>query len=563
MGRGRKSRRYRNQADVEAQPQSGMPTVYPTAIYVRLSVENLGRDDNGAAIENQKDVCREYIRERPDLQLVRIYEDNGWTGTVMRRPAFEEMLEDVKNGTIKAIVVRDLSRFARNYIEAGTYLESIFPDLGVRFISVKEGLDTLKAGDAAESLIVPLQNLINDLYSKDISRKVETTFAIQMREGAFRWRCVPYGYRKNEDGTNIVPDALRADIVRQIFKWRDEGITIAEIARRLNAADAPKSNLSFSQGKPWWSIMVHSILRNPAYVGVRVLGKEHSAIYKGIHREKTTPEHWHIFPDAHEPLVPREQFDRIQAMLDEDVKKRHDSMQQTAKARAKLKDLFEGKIFCADCGYRMYYSRHQFRQKERGWYGRYLCSSYQTKRVGHDCTSHYFAQKKLEAKVLAVIQTHIRIGLDYEKLIASFQGSDRDREKRCEFDAAIRRASQKLAAAQRKRTRLYEDYVAGILDESEYLYAKKSYEGETEKWDKHLEELVAQRNAYQEAMSPRNLWVKVMRSVRNIKKLTQELVDAVIERIYIYDSGDIHIVMKYQDIFELTKECLEGEKTDA
>ena len=120
-----------------------------------------------------------------------------------------------------------------------------------------------------------------------------------------------------------------------------------------------------------------------------------------------------------------------------------------------------------------------------------------------------------------------------------------------------------MAAAQRNRTRLYEDYVARILDESEYLYAKKSYEGETEKWDKHLEELVAQRNAYQEAMSPRNLWVKVMRSVRNIKKLTQELVDAVIERIYIYDSGDLHIVMKYQDIFELTKEYLEGEKTDA
>ena len=170
---------------------------------------------------------------------------------------------------------------------------------------------------------------------------------------------------------------------------------------------------------------------------------------------------------------------------------------------------------------------------------------------------------KMEAKVLDILRTHVRIALDYEALIAGFRGNEQDKQNRHSFDMAIRNASQKLGAVQRKRTRLYEDYVEGVLDEEEYLFAKKSYEGDVEKWDGELERLVAERNAYQEAMSPRNLWVKVMRSVRNIKKLTQELVDAVIERIYIYDSGDIHIVMKYQDIFELTKECLEGEKTDA
>lgn len=155
MGRGRKSRRNQRQAGTEATSIKAQPTVFPTAIYVRLSVENLGREDRGA-IENQKDVCREFVSECPDLQLVRIYEDNGWTGTVMHRPAFDELMDDIKNGIIKAVVVRDLSRFARNYIEAGTYLEQIFPDLGVRFISVKERLDTLAVGDATESLIVPL-----------------------------------------------------------------------------------------------------------------------------------------------------------------------------------------------------------------------------------------------------------------------------------------------------------------------------------------------------------------------------------------------------------------------
>lgn len=277
----------------------------------------------------------------------------------------------------------------------------------------------------------------------------------------------------------------------------------------------------------------------------------------------TTPDCWHIFPEAHEALVSREVYDKVQALMDEDAKKRHDSMKKTAKDRAKLHDLFDGKIFCADCGQRMFYSRHRHPKIENSWYGRYICSSYQGRYDEHRCTSHYINQKKLEPKVLAVLQTHIQIALDYEKLIASFQGSEQDRKKRHSFDMAIRRASQKLGAVQRKRTRLYEDYVEGVLDGEEYLFAKKSYEGESERWNRELERLVAERNAYQEAMSPRNLWVNAMRSVGNLKTLTQKVVDATVERLHVYEDGSIHIVMKYQDIFDFTKDCLEGRKGNA
>ena len=562
MGRGRKSRRQQAQTGAEAISIAATPKIFPTAIYVRLSVENLGREDRGA-IENQKDVCREYGSECPDLQLVRIYEDNGWTGTIMHRPAFDELMDDIKNGIIKAVVVRDLSRFARNYIEAGTYLEQIFPDLGVRFISVKERLDTLSVGEAAESLIVPLQNLINDMYSKDISRKVEASRALQIKDGTLKWSSVPYGYRRSKEGVRIVPDELRADIARQIFQWKADGLTLNEIVRRLNASGAPKADVSYSQGKPWCIQAIRIILRNPAYIGIRILGKSHSAIYKGIKKEKTTPDCWHIFPNAHEALVSREVFDKVQALMDEDSRKRHDSMKKTAKDRAKLHDLFEGKIFCADCGQRMFYSRHRHPAIENSWYGRYLCSSYQGRYVEHRCTSHYINQKKLEPKVLAVLQTHAQLALDYEKLIASFQGSEQDRKNRHSFDMAIRRASQKLGAIQRKRTRLYEDYVEGVLDGEEYLFAKKSYEGEGEKWNRELERLVAERNAYQEAMSPRNLWVNAMRSVGNLKALNQKVVDAMVERIHVYEDGSIHIVMKYQDIFDFTKDCLERKDENA
>src|SRR5574344_2038876 len=166
----RKSRKIQSEPQEIVQPSQ----IFPTAIYARLSVENSGKDDDGAALQNQIDVCREYIKTCPYLNLVDVYSDNGKTGTVFDRPAFNRLMDDIRDGSIKCLVVRDLSRFGRDYIESETYLERIFPKVDVRFISVKEQFDTFATDGSNESLMIPLQNLINDLYSKDISRKVST-----------------------------------------------------------------------------------------------------------------------------------------------------------------------------------------------------------------------------------------------------------------------------------------------------------------------------------------------------------------------------------------------------
>ena len=556
----RKSRRNMNKTD-DAVAVDVKPQIYPTAIYVRLSVENLGREDNGTTIENQKDVCREYIRDFPDLHLVKVYEDNGWSGTVMHRPAFDEMMEDIKSGVIKAVVVRDLSRFSRDYIDAGTYLERIFPMLGVRFISVKENIDTLKVGDISESLIVPIHNIINDFYAKDISRKVDTATQIQMRNGTLRWGNPPYGYKKNADRTNIVPDEERAKIVRKIFAWAVEGYSFVEIHRKLVAENAIGSVRSAGKNIPVDRAYIKHILENPVYIGVRIMGKTHKALHKGLKKEKMPPEKWYVFPNSHEALVSCEIFEKAQAILNENREKYQRNLKRTAAVRESMVNLFQNKIFCADCGGRMYYGRIQSAYGKKNWQGRYLCSSYHRKMVGHECTSHHILKDKLDTNVLSVIQTHIRIALDYEKLLISFQNSDRGKRIRSEMEKSIRNASQKLANIQWKRTRLYEDYVEGILDEKEYSFAKKSYDEESDRQNKLLEELVAKRNAYLEAMSPQNLWVKTMGSVQRMKKLSQELVDATIECVYVHDGGNLEIVMKYQDIFELTKSYLEGGKS--
>ena len=561
---GRKSRR--NGSEVLPVMQKGAE-IMPAAIYARLSVENSGKDDGGAAIGNQIEICKEYLKECPELHLVKVYEDNGWTGTVMRRPAFEELMEDVRKGLVKAIIVRDLSRFGRNYIETGTYLEKVFPRLDVRFISVKERFDTFKVDRSNESLMVPLQNLINDLYSKDISRKVEAALHVQMEEGTFKWRRLPYGYQWDEEHENIIPDEATAHIVRNIFQWAADGMPYGIIAENLDKMNAPKYYGEDGQEQSTWSkSTIHGILSNPAYAGKRAYGRRHSAIYKGIKLEKRPEEEWYIIENAHEPLVAMEVYDTVKEQLRQNTKKRQDSMQKTAKERAKLLNLFENRIFCADCGHKMYFHRHQMDRKDKRWYADYYCSSWQIrKHLG--CSYHHSVQDSLHEKVLAALRTQVEVALDYETVIQKYKNSKSDKEIRKHMDQKIQEISGKISIIQTKKTRLYEDFTEGILDEEEYIYAKETYSKEYELLNQQLEELTVKRTEYREMASLENKWIRMMKNLRGTRKLSQELVDTAIERVLVYEGGDIEIVMKYQDVFELTRDYVlkiqgEGESAD-
>lgn len=560
---GRKSRRNTKETELVIQ---NCQEIFPTAIYARLSVENSGKDDGGAAISNQIEICKEYIEECSELQLVKVYEDNGWTGTVMHRPAFDEMMEDVRKGLVKAIIVRDLSRFGRNYIETGTYLEKIFPRLDVRFISVKERYDTFK-NRCNESLMVPLQNLINDLYSKDISRKIEAAFSVQMKEGTFSWRRLPYGYCWDKEHKNIIPNEVTAPIVRNIFQWSVDGMSHGKIAEKLDELGVPTICSEDEKEQKWWSASTVSfILSNPVYIGKRVYGCRHSAIYKGIKGEKVPQEEWYIIENAHEPLVTMEIYSRVKEQMLYNIKKRQDSMEKTSSARACLIDLFENKIFCADCGYRMYFHRHQTGRKNKRWCAVYNCSSSQ-KRKHLGCSYHRIIQESLNEKVLAALRTQIKTALDYEAVIQKYKDSKTDRDIRKRMDNKIRETSRKISTLQARKIRLYEDFTEGILDEMEYSYAKETYSKKYELLNKQFEELAAKREEYRRMVSPENKWIRMMKNIRGFSKLTQELVDMAIDRVLVYEGGDIEIVMKYQDVFEQTRDYVtkiqrEGESLD-
>jgi len=561
----RKSRKVAAVAEpiIEATPAQ----IYQTAIYARLSVENSGKSEKVDVITNQIEICKSYIADRPYLDLVDTYIDNGRTGTVFDRPEFNRLMNDIKSGRIKCLVVRDLSRFGRDYIETGTYLERIFPQIGLRFISIKEQYDNFDNDGSNESLMIPLQNMINALYSKDISRKVSTALKAQMEQGTFRKRNLPYGYKWNDERSNMVIDEDSAKFVRLMFQWKIEGWSIPSILDALDRMGAPnpesrKREVGTRDGDPssytgWYSSSLYSILTNPHYVGDTVLGRSMKAIYKNIpsHNVKDKDE-WIVFPDTHEAIISREDFQKVQDIMNAASEARQTKMQKSEEIRATLINLFEGKIVCADCGRKMYFHRKRIDKDKRGrWYAFYECSTSVSKRYEH-CTSHYTRQDKLEADVLAAIQLQVKAALDYDKLLGKLRGSEGEKSIRDKLNATISSLNLKLGGVSKKRTRLYEDFAEGLLDEEEYTFAKKSYDEQYADLSRRLDEAVQRRSKFSEAMSVDNKWITLMKSVSTAEQLSQDLVDESVELVKVHDDGSVELVMKYGDIYALTLQSI-------
>ena len=560
------ARKSRKQIAVEEPViESVSSEVFPTAIYARLSVENSGKSEKVDVIANQIEICKSYIAERPYLNLIDTYVDNGRTGTVFDRPEFNRLMNDIRTGRIKCLVVRDLSRFGRDYIEAGTYLERVFPQIGLRFIAIKENYDNFDTDGSGESLIIPLQNMINTLYSKDISRKVSTALKAQMESGEFKKRNLPYGYRWDEEHSNMVFDEETAPIVRKIFQWKIEGLSLPAIADRLDAMNAPNPEFQKYQvgvrtgnataKKIWNKSSLTTILDNPHYVGDTVLGRTLNAIYKGVKNQHIDREEWIVFPNTHEAIISREDFQKVREMRNAAARTRVEKMERTEEIRATLINLFEDKIVCADCGKKLYFHRKRVdKRKDGAWYAFYECSS--SVKRGNLCTLHYTRQDKLEADVLAAIQLQVKAALNYDKLLAKLRNSEGERSIRDQQNALITSLNLKLSGISKKRTRLYEDFTEGILDEEEYVFAKKAYDEQYANLSRRLDEAVQRKVKFAEAMSEDNKWLTLMKSVSGATMLSQELVDESVELVKVHEDGSIELVMKYGDIYALTVQSI-------
>ena len=563
----RKSRKAQAQPVAEVKKETA---ALPTAIYARLSVENSGKDDDGNSLQNQIAVCEDYLDGCPHLRLTEVYSDNGRTGTVFDRPAWNRLMDDVRTGKIQCIVVRDLSRFGRDYVETGSYLEKIFPALGTRFISVKENFDNFTCGNAMESLSVSLQNLVNAMYSRDISKKVSTALRAQMETGSFRNRNLPYGYLWNGDKTAYVVDEEAAAVVRQIFEWKLQEVSVYTIVERLKTGgiESPERhkrragarNGDNIQGEGWCPSTIRGILQNRAYIGEMICGKSETALYKGLKKRLTEKDNWIVVSDAHPPIVSVSDFEAVERQMREDSAHRETAMEWSADIRAGMIDLFAGKIFCADCGKRMYYKRQRICGcKNVTFRGVYDCSTHV--RRGHaTCFNHFIRQDALNEKVFNAIRDQLQVALDYEKLLLAMRGGAGEASVREKHKAAVASVKLRLNALKKKRAGLYESYVEGILNEEEYAFAKQTYEEQYEALNRLLDEAVERRERFLASISPDNKWLTMMRGAAGMTGLTQELVDAMIEKVLVYGEGRIEVVLNYNDVFYAMLECVEQIK---
>ena len=545
-----------------------------TGIYVRLSIENSGKDDDGESIENQTSICKEYVEEHPDLKLYDIYEDNGKKGTNFDRPEFNRLMDDIRAGKVKCVLVKDLSRFGRDYIEAGEYLEKIFPFLGVRFISITDGYDSLTAGDAEGALMIPLKNMINDVYAKDISRKIITSFRARQEKGEYLPAFPPYGYVKSKTKAyRYEVDEEVAPYVRMIFEWKAAGVSHSEICKRLNDMGAVtparrKVELGIWHAEKykhtiWHGRTIIDIMKNATYTGTLVYGRMPKSLYQGIKCHRAKPDEWRCIPDAHEAIVSQELFDKVQKIFDERSARMQKKWAESKQVRDKIVNLFVKRIYCGDCGKRMRFVKGNNALRDKNfYYTNYVCGGYLDSGY-RNCTRHSIRYQDVVDAVFAAMQVQMEYALNQEKMMQKLRGTAKERNLIDQYVAKVNYLTQELKKVNSRREGLFESFAEGILDEADYQYAKKSYDEEYASLEKQLSEAKSRKKELDGVLTANNEWLQAMHKVEDATELDQDLVNALVKKVLIYEDNRVEVEFKFREQKDVLDRILREMKKGA
>lgn len=521
--------------------------IWNATLYLRLSRDD-GDKEESNSITGQRELLRDYIRNRPEFHEYAVRIDDGFTGSNFERPDFKKMMEDVKEGRTDCIIVKDLSRFGRNYLDAGEYIEKIFPFLGVRFIAVNDNYDSLAGKNASDDLIIPFKNLINEAYCRDISVKVRTQLEIKRKSGQYIGAFAVYGYMKDEaDKNRLVVDEYAADVVRDIFQWKLEGMSPQDIAVRLNQSGilspmeykkslGMKFATSFKANPQavWSANAVLRILKNPVYIGVLTQGKETTPSYK-VRKRVTKPEdEWTVIPDSHEAIIRREDFDSVQKVLSLDTRRSpEDSNVQ----------LFSGMVFCGECGASMVRKTVPSGNKK---YVYYVCSAHKQDK---SCSSHGIRDAALEEVVLETVKQYIRDVVDLDDLLAM---TDTAPLRTAEAQKVQRQLDKKRSEHERLQKllmSLYENLADGIIDREEYARFKQSYTERAAECEKQMDALQESLVQIKEHGGEHREWMAQFRKHQNITELERSIAVALIDRILIYKDNRVEVHFRFEDEF--------------
>lgn len=536
--------------------------IWNATLYLRLSRDD-GDKEESNSITGQRELLRDYISQHPELREYAVRVDDGFSGSTFERPSFQKMIEDVKAGRTDCIIVKDLSRFGRNYKETGNYLERIFPFLGVRFIAVNDNFDTLTAERTQDGYIVPLKNLINEVYSKDISKKIDAALTVKQQKGEFIGAWAPYGYSKDpNDKHHLIINEETAPTVRQIFKWRSEGISVVQIGRKLNDAGilSPSAYLYEKgevktekyKGVLWHTQIIKSILKHPVYIGHMVQGRKKQSFYEGKRQTYVDEANWIIVRNTHEPIVDEALFEAVQAIANQKKSEYHERLGKFSHLEH-TENILQGLVWCPNCQRPLVRYKNVSHGKKL-WYT-FICPGHADDPARCDFVS--IREDELSEVLFTAIQTQIAIAADLEDVVKKLNAQPDFRRQRSDAASKLEAARRTLKRNQSLYDSLYQNYVEQLMTEQEYVTLKARYKAETEQ----AEQLIAaleQEQRESKVYTAENRFLTEFRSFMGTDTLTKEMATALVERIYVDADKNIDIRLRYRDEYIALTKFIEG-----
>lgn len=532
---------------------------YNAAIYLRIS-----RDDGDKAesdsIQNQREMLKAFVEKDSYIELKKEFVDDGYSGTNFERPGFSQMMRMADSGEIDCIIVKDLSRLGRNYIETGRYIDQIFPMAGVRFISVNDNYDSIRDHNDSDQIVIPFKNLINDAYCRDLSMKVRSQLDIKRKNGKFIGSWAGYGYKKDpEDKTHLIIDDDAADIVRLIFNMKLEGYNTNRIADHLNEMGVLtplqykrslglNCNVGYWKGENphWVPPMIGRILKNELYIGNMAQGKFRKVNYKVKKNVPVDESDWIRVDGTHEPIISKAVFDRVQKICAQDTKTPVDDEKVPALA---------GMVKCAYCGQNMV-RRTSVKRRRDGTQKKYVYYTCSTAKAGENCSHRLINADKLEEIVLSAVQIQCRLLLEIEKLSDTMDTLPLTTHQVRLLDGQIRAQDNEIDRYREMKEKLYEDYRDGIIDADDYEDLKLRF---TARIDKARSIRRGLENRKSELTSTEFIpsdWMKEITKLGEITELDRKTAVMLIDEVLVYSKERIEVTFCYGDELRAAAETM-------
>ena len=522
-----------------------------TALYERLS-----RDDEQAgesnSIQNQKKYLEEYARQH-GLRNIRHFYDDGYSGTNFNRPGFAALLEEIEAGRVETLVVKDLSRFGRNYLQVGYYTEILFPKKGVRFIAINNNVDSATPQD---NDFTPFLNIMNEWYAKDTSNKIKAIFKSRMKDGMRCSGSIPYGYkRKPDDKQTLIVDEPAAEVVRKIFRLACQGNSITAIAEMLTAEQILIPSAYADLHRPencrrkdvadpyrWSANTIGYILDRQEYLGHTVLGKSICENFKTKQHRAATPDELMIFPDTHEAIIDQDTWD---------IARKIRMKKKPRVANGAYSHRLSGLVYCADCGARMGFISPESKHSDKHYDSdsAFQCGNYRSTTA--ECASHYVKTSVLEAAVLQAIQTVSRYVLENEaEFIDQLKTIWNEQQAKAANNGQqeLAEAQKRMANLDEKIKKLYESALNGLLPERQAQRMIQQYDEEQILLERRIEELesLVQQDEIKEADTAR--FIALVKKYRDCKELNDAMLYAFIDRIEVHEATGGRTVYRQQNI---------------